>query len=50
LDYSHEPQTLQEVGDDLGVSKERIRQVQTRALEKLREAAARAKIDLAEWN
>lgn len=50
LDYSQEPQTLQQVGDDLGVSKERIRQLQSRAMEKLREAAAEVKIDLAELN
>lgn len=50
LDYSHEPQTLQQIGDDLGVSKERIRQLQSRALEKLREAAEQAKLDLAELN
>lgn len=50
LDYSQEPQTLQEVGDELGVSKERIRQLQTRAMEKLREAAQRANMELAELN
>lgn len=50
LDYRLEPQTLQQIGDELGVSKERIRQLQSRAIEKLREAAARAEIDLAELN
>ena len=35
-----QPQTLQQVGDVMGVSKERIRQIEARALSKLREAAA----------
>ncbi len=34
-----QPQTLQQVGDVMGVSKERIRQIEARALSKLREAA-----------
>ncbi len=33
-----QPQTLQQVGDVMGVSKERIRQIEARAMEKLRQA------------
>jgi len=35
---SNEPITLEALGEELGVSKERIRQIETRALEKLRTA------------
>lgn len=45
LDHRFEPLTLKEVGEEMGVTKERIRQLETRALEKLRLAAAKAKID-----
>ena len=38
--------TLKEVGEELGVTKERIRQLETRALGKLRQAADEAKIDI----
>lgn len=44
LDHSTEPQTLKEVGASLGVTKERIRQIEARALSKLRLAAKEEKI------
>ncbi len=40
-----EPSTLKEVGEVMGVTKERIRQIEARALEKLRVAAEEAHID-----
>ncbi len=45
LDHRHEPLTLKEVGEEMGVTKERIRQLELRALSKLRAAADRAHID-----
>jgi RNA polymerase primary sigma factor/RNA polymerase sigma factor len=47
LDHSQEPQTLKEVGASLGVTKERIRQIEARALSKLRLAAEEEKIEIA---
>jgi RNA polymerase primary sigma factor len=35
--HDQEPKTFKELGEELGVCKERIRQIQTRALEKLRQ-------------
>jgi RNA polymerase sigma factor (sigma-70 family) len=48
LDHSREPLTLKELGVEMGVTKERVRQIEVRALEKLRVAAAeeRVQIDL----
>ncbi len=41
LGESLEPSTLKEVGEAMGVTKERIRQIESRALDKLRLAAKR---------
>ena len=39
------PRTFRELGSQMGVCKERIRQIQTRAMEKLREMAAEARLE-----
>ncbi len=46
LDHSREPLTLKQVGSELGVTKERIRQIEARAPNKLRLAAQEEKIAL----
>jgi len=48
LDYSQEPQTLKEVGIEMGVTKERVRQIEARALSKLRLAAQEERLELPE--
>ena len=48
LDHKFEPQTLKEVGAQMGVTKERIRQIEARALSKLRMAAQEEKIEIPE--
>jgi len=49
LDYNQEPLTLKEVGAELGVTKERIRQIEARALNKLRAAAKEENIEFIEY-
>ena len=48
LDHRFEPLTLKQVGEEMGVTKERIRQLESRALDKLRAAASHAHIDVPE--
>jgi RNA polymerase primary sigma factor/RNA polymerase sigma factor len=48
LGESLEPSTLKEVGEAMGVTKERIRQIEARALDKLRVAAKEEHIDAPE--
>jgi len=49
LDYDQEPQTLKQVGEELGVTKERIRQIEARALSKLRAAASEDRAIFADY-
>lgn len=46
LDHNVEPKTLKEVGAQMGVTKERIRQIEARALDKLRMAAEQERIEI----
>ncbi|MCY2965581.1 MAG: RNA polymerase subunit sigma-70, partial [Planctomycetota bacterium] len=46
LEQNTEPQTLEQLGGRFGVTKERIRQLETRALIKLRKIATEEKLDI----
>ncbi|TWU07880.1 sigma-70 family RNA polymerase sigma factor [Stieleria varia] len=46
LQRGSEPLTLKQVGEEMGVTKERVRQLEARALAKLRSAADEANIDV----
>lgn len=50
LDDAQGPQTLEQVGHRFGVTKERIRQIEARAIHKLRQFASEDKLDLAFLN
>ncbi|MEZ6042436.1 MAG: sigma-70 family RNA polymerase sigma factor [Planctomycetaceae bacterium] len=46
LEAGMEPETLEEIGSRLGVTKERVRQIEVKTLEKLRKIAERRKVDI----
>jgi RNA polymerase sigma factor (sigma-70 family) len=46
LDEGAEPETLEQVGTRLGVTKERVRQIEVRTLEKLRRIAERKAFEI----
>ena len=46
LSQGSEPETLEQVGSRMGVTKERIRQIEVRALERMRRIAERKQVDI----
>ena len=46
LSKGSEPETLEQVGNRLGVTKERVRQIEVRTLEKLKRIAQRKQVDI----
>ncbi|MBR5243996.1 MAG: sigma-70 family RNA polymerase sigma factor [Thermoguttaceae bacterium] len=44
-----EPQTLRQVGQNMGVTKERVRQIEIRALEKMRRVAEEEKLEIPDF-
>jgi RNA polymerase primary sigma factor/RNA polymerase sigma factor len=48
LDRNRNPMTLKEVGRVMGVTKERIRQLEARAMAKLREAVGEERVEAPE--
>ena len=43
------PQTLRQVGQNMGVTKERVRQIEIRALEKMRRVAEEEKLEIPDF-
>ena len=41
-----EPETLEQVGNRLGVTKERVRQIEVRTLDKMRKIARRKRVEI----
>jgi RNA polymerase primary sigma factor/RNA polymerase sigma factor len=46
LDHRREPLTLKEVGEEMGVTKERVRQIEARGLSKMRQLAEQAHLEI----
>jgi RNA polymerase sigma factor (sigma-70 family) len=46
LESGQQPQTLEQVGHRFGVTKERIRQIEARALKKLKKIATEERLDI----